>query len=159
MGIIIAIGIIYAICEMISSASAKAKERAKQAQAAERERVRRMAALEKEQERQRKEQERLAKEQERQAAQLAKHEEQIAKLEQKMSLLEDEMRFNEHQRGSVSKLLNIAEEERDCLIKGSKEWQRAHKKVIALENQYHTYDKRLKKAMSDYKLCKMQKSA
>ena len=185
MSVIIIVGIIWSICKLISAASAASKERARQAeiervrraqerqraeqqrireewkaaQAAERERVRQMVALEREQARQAKEQERIAKEQERQAAQLAKHEEQLAKLEQRLSVAESEIAFNREQRDRLFLLLDIEERERDAAIEGSRTWQAHHKKVISLENQIHTVQKRIDKAHMDKAYCESKLSA
>ena len=185
MSLLIIIGIIWGICKLISAASAASKERARQAQlerirreqervkleqarqreawkaaqAAERERVRQMVALEREQARQAKEQERIAKEQERQAAQLAKHEDMIRKLEMRMASAESELAFNREQRERLFKLLDIEERERDAAIEGSATWQKHHKKVISLENQIHTVQKRIDKAHMDKAYCESKLSA
>ena len=185
MSLIIIAAVIWGICKLISAASAASKERARQAemarvraaqerqraeqarlreewkaaQAAERERVRQMVALEREQARQAKEQERIAKEQERQAAQLAKHEEMIRKLEMRMASAESEIAFNREQRERLFKLLDIEERERDAAIEGSRTWQAHHKKVISLENQIHTVQKRIDKAHMDKAYCESKLSA
>ena len=179
MSVIIIVGIIWGICKLISAASAARKERARQAeiervrraqerqraeqqrireewkaaQAAERERVRQMVALEREQARQAKEQERIAKEQERQAAQLAKHEEQLMKLNMRLSVAESEIAFNREQRERLWKLLEIEQLERDSAIPNSKTWQKHQRKVISLENQIHTVQKRIDKAHMDKAYC------
>ena len=154
MSLLIIIGVIYAICKLISAASAASKERARQAEIArikaeqirQREEIKRVAALEKEQER-------IAKEQERQAAQLAKHEEMIRKLEMRMATAESELAFNREQRDRLFLLLDIEERERDAAIEGSATWQKHHKKVISLENQIHTVQKRIDKAHMDKAYC------
>ena len=171
MSLIIIAAVIWGICKLISAASAAAKERAKQAEA---ERIRRelreaqqrakeeaarMVALEREQARQAKEQERQRKEQERQAAQLAKHEEMIRKLEMRMASAESELAFNREQRERLFKLLDIEERERDAAIEGSRTWQAHHKKVISLENQIHTVQKRIDKAHMDKAYCESKMSA
>ena len=171
MSVIIIVGIIWGICKLISAASAAAKERAKQAEA---ERIRRelreaqqrakeeaarMVALEREQARQAKEQERQRKEQERQAAQLAKHEEMIRKLEMRMATAERELAFNREQRDRLFLLLDIEERERDAAIEGSRTWQAHHKKVVSLENQIHTVQKRIDKAHMDKAYCESKMSA
>ena len=179
MSLIIVIGCIWGICKLISAASARAKERARQAeiarvraaqerqraeqarmreewkraQAAERERVRQMVELEREQARQAKEQEWLAKEQEKQAAQLAKHEEMIRKLEMRMASAESELAFNREQRERLFKLLDIEERERDAAIEGSATWQKHQRKVISLENQIHRVQKSIDKAHMDKSYC------
>lgn len=185
MSLLIIIGCIWGICKLVSAASAASRERARQAeiervrraqerqraeqarmreewkaaQAAERERVRQMVALEKEQARQAKEQEKLAQEQEKQAARLAKHEEQIAKLEMRMATAESELAFNREQRERLFSLLDIEEMERDASIPGGKEWQKRQKKVISLENQIHTVQKRIDKAHMDKAFCESKLSA
>lgn len=160
MSLLIIIGVIYAICKLISAASAASKERARQAEIArikaeqirQREEIKRVAALEKEQER-------IAKEQERQAAQLAKHEEMIRKLEMRMATAESELAFNREQRDRLFLLLDIEERERDAAIEGSATWQKHHKKVISLENQIHTVQKRIDKAHMDKAYCESKLSA
>lgn len=171
MVLIIIIACFYAVFKLISAASAKAKERARQAQierikreqAAQREEMRRaqeeakaeakrVAALEREQER-------IAKEQERQAAQLAKHEEQIMKLGLRVATAESEIAFNREQRERLWKLLEIEELERDSAIEGSNTWQKHHRKVISLENQIHTVQKRIDKAQMDKAFCEKKLSA
>ena len=179
MSLLIIIGIIWGICKLISAASAASKERARQAelarvraaqerqraeqqrireewkaaQAAERERVRQMVALEREQMRQAREQEKLEKEQQRQAEILRKHEERLMKLEQRMATAESEIAFNREQRDRLFSLLDIEERERDACIEGSSTWQKHQKKVISLENQIHTVQKRIDKAHMDKSYC------
>ena len=121
--------------------------------------TRRLIAVEREQMRQAREQERLAKEQEKQAAQLAKHEEMIRKLEMRMATTESELAFNREQRDRLFLLLDIEERERDAAIEGSRTWQAHHKKVISLENQIHTVQKRIDKAHMDKAYCESKLSA
>ena len=121
----------------------------KQRQAEAKIETQRLIALEREQMRQ-------AKEQERQAAQLAKHEAQIMKLEQRMASAESELAFNREQRERLFTLLDIEELERDASIHGGKEWQKHQKKVISLENQIHTVQKRIDKAHADKAFCEKQ---
>ena len=121
--------------------------------------TKRMIEIEREQMRQAKEQEKLAKEQQKQAAQLAKHEERIMKLEQRMASAESELAFNREQRDRLFKLLDIEERERDAAIEGSATWQKHHKKVISLENQIHTVQKRIDKAHMDKAFCEKQMEA
>ena len=175
---IIIAAVIWGICKLISAASAASKERARQAEI---ERVRRA------QERQRAEQARmreewrqrqaeakletarliavereamrLAKEQERQAAQLAKHEEQLMKLNMRLSVAEGEIAFNREQRERLWKLLEIEQLERDSAIPNSKTWQKHQRKVISLENQIHTVQKRIDKAHMDKAYCESKLSA
>lgn len=133
--------------QRVAAAWKKEQERAAAQAARERETLRqRQTRLAKEQERQR-------KEQERQAAQLAKHEEQIMKLEMRIHTAEGEIAFNREQRERLFKLLDIEELERDASVKGSTVWQKHHKKVISLENQIHTVQKRIDKAHMDKAYC------
>jgi hypothetical protein len=120
------------------------------------ERTRAMIELQREQERQRKEQEKMEKEQEKQAEILRKHEERLMKLEQRMATAESELAFNREQRERLFSLLNIEELERDASIPGGKEWQKHQKKVISLENQIHTVQKRIDKAHMDKAYCEKQ---
>ena len=121
--------------------------------------LRRQHEVEREQARQRAEQERLAEEQERQAAQLAKHEEMLMKLDQRLATAEREIAFNREQRERLWKLLEIEELERDSSIEGSNAWQKHQRKVISLENQIHTVQKRIDKAQMDKAFCERKLSA
>ena len=112
-----------------------------------------------EQIRQAKEQGKLAAEQERQAAVLAKHEEQIMKLDMRMALAESEIAFNKEQRDRLFELLDIEELERNSSIPGSSTWQKHQRKVIALENQIHTTQKRIDKAQMEKAICRKKLSA
>lgn len=116
----------------------------------------RLIALEREQMRQAREQEKLEKEQQRQAEVLAKHEERLMKLEQRMASAESEIAFNREQRERLFSLLDIEERERDAAIEGSATWQKHQKKVISLENQIHTVQKRIDKAHMDKAYCEKQ---
>lgn len=172
MSLLIIIGVIYGICKLISVASARAKERARQAeiervrraqerqraeqarmreewkaaQAAERERVRQMAALEKEQARQAKEQERLAKEQEKQAAQLAKHEKQLADLEYRVSQAESDIEFLNDRIAQLDAQRDYLLLQQSGTVPGGKEHTKYQTKIISIENQIHTAENKLSKA-------------
>ena len=125
----------------------------KQRQAEAKIETQRLIALEREQMRQAREQEKLAKEQEKQAEVLRKHEERLMKLEQRMATAESEIAFNREQRERLFSLLDIEERERDAAIEGSATWQKHQKKVISLENQIHTVQKRIDKAHMDKAYC------
>ena len=99
-------------------------------------------AMWKEQERQAKEQVRLAKEQERQAAQLERHEEMLMKLDHRLASAESEIAFNREQIERLFKLQEFEVSARDACSYGSVEWQKHEKKVISLEGQIHTIQKR-----------------
>lgn len=131
----------------------------KQRQAEAKIETQRLIALEREQMRQAREQEKLAKEQEKQAEVLRKHEERLMKLEQRMATAESEIAFNREQRERLFSLLDIEEMERDASIPGGKEWQKHQKKVISLENQIHTVQKRIDKAHMDKAYCEKQMEA
>ena len=115
--------------------------------------MREMSRIDRERREMKAEQERLRIEQERQAAILKKHEEQIEKLEQRMVTAENELAFNREQRDRLFLLLDIEERERDAAIPGSKTWQTHHKKVISLENQIHTVQKRIDRYTQDRRFC------
>jgi hypothetical protein len=78
------------------------------------------------------------------------------KLEQRMATAESEIAFNREQRERLFKLLDIEERERDAAIEGSATWQKHHKKIISLENQIHTVQKRIDKAHMDKAYCEKQ---
>jgi len=107
----------------------------------------------KEQDRQRKEQERQAKEQARQAAQLERHEEMLMKLDTRLAKAESEIAFNREQIERMFKLQKMAIEKRDACTYGSDEWQKHERKVISLENQIHTLQKRIDSAKADKRFC------
>ena len=106
-----------------------------------------------EQDRQRREQERQAKEQERQAATLARHEEQLMKLDHRLASAESEIAFNREQIERLFKLQEMELTERDACAYGSSEWQKHERKVITLEGQIHTLQKRIDKAKADKRFC------
>ena len=106
-----------------------------------------------EQERVRREQERQAKEQERQAATLARHEEQLMKLDHRLASAESEIAFNREQIERLFKLQEMELTERDACTYGSSEWQKHERKVITLEGQIHTLQKRIDKAKADKRFC------
>ena len=76
-----------------------------------------------------------------------------------MASAESELAFNREQRERLFKLLDIEERERDAAIEGSATWQKHHKKVISLENQIHTVQKRIDKAHMDKAYCESKMSA
>jgi hypothetical protein len=149
-GMPFAITLLYNYCEKQKKRKALLK-RLEQAKVIERQEV-----LEQEQKALAREQMRLAKEQEKQAEVLRKHEERLMKLEQRMATAESEIAFNREQRERLFKLLDIEERERDAAIEGSATWQKHHKKIISLENQIHTVQKRIDKAHMDKAYCEKQ---
>lgn len=88
-----------------------------------------------------------------------KNEERLFKLEQRMASAESELAFNREQRDRLFKLLDIEERERDGAIPESATWQKHQRKVISLENQIHTVQKRIDKAQADRLFCEKQMSA
>ena len=106
-----------------------------------------------EQERQAREQERQAKEQARQAAQLERHEEMLMKLDHRLASAESEIAFNREQIERLFKLQEFEVSARDACSYGSADWQKHEKKVISLENQIHTIQKRIDKAKADKRYC------
>ena len=85
-----------------------------------------------------------------------KNEERLFKLEQRMASAESELAFNREQRDRLFKLLDIEERERDGAIPESATWQKHQRKVISLENQIHTVQKRIDKAQADRLFCEKQ---
>ena len=110
-------------------------------------------ALLKEQEKQRREQERQKKEQERQAAVLERHEEQLMKLDHRLASAESEIAYNRELIERLFKVQAMEIEERDACTYGSSEWQKHERKVITLEGQIHTLQKRIDKAKADKRFC------
>lgn len=174
MSLIIIIATIWGISALIShirqTRLAEEQKRQREAQArllreqraqaqAQREETARLIALEKARQAQEKLNEKLEREQARQAEVLRKHEERIFKLEQRMATAESELAFNREQRDRLFKLLDIEERERDGAIPESATWQKHQRKVISLENQIHTVQKRIDKAQADRLFCEKQMSA
>ena len=96
---------------------------------------------------------RLEKEQERQAKELERHEEMMMKMDHRLSADESEIAFNREQIERVFKLQEMEISARDACSYGSAEWQKHEKKVISLENQIHTFQKRIDKAKADKRFC------
>lgn len=174
MSLIIIIATIWGISALIShnrqARLAKEQKRQREAQArllreqrayaqAQREETARLIALEKARQAQEKLNEKFEREQARQAEAIRKHEERIFKLEQRMASAESELAFNREQRDRLFKLLDIEERERDGAIPESATWQKHQRKVISLENQIHTVQKRIDKAQADRLFCEKQMSA
>ena len=101
--------------------------------------VNRMAAIEREQMRQR-------KEQEKQAAMLAKHDEEIEKLKFRMAQAESDIEHFTEQIANLYALLDIEQMAQASAVPGSKEDSKHQRKIITLTNQIHTAESRLEKA-------------
>ena len=159
MSILLIIITIWGASALIRASKETKRQREIERQRKEKEQAARLIALEREQIRQAREQEKLEKEQQRQAEILRRHEERLMKLEQRMATAESEIAFNREQRERLFSLLDIEERERDAAIEGSATWQKHQKKVISLENQIHTVQKRIDKAQADKAFCEKQMSA
>ena len=174
MSLLIIIATIWGISALISHIKqarlAEEQKRQREAQArllreqrayaqAQREETARLIALEKARQAQEKMNEKFEREQARQAEAIRKHEERLFKLEQRMASAESELAFNREQRDRLFKLLDIEERERDGAIPESATWQKHQRKVISLENQIHTVQKRIDKAQADRLFCEKQMSA
>ena len=174
MSLLIIIATIWGISALISHIKqarlAEEQKRQREAQArllreqrsyaqAQREETARLIALEKARQAQEKMNEKFEREQARQAEAIRKHEERLFKLEQRMASAESELAFNREQRDRLFKLLDIEERERDGAIPESATWQKHQRKVISLENQIHTVQKRIDKAQADRLFCEKQMGA
>ena len=150
--------LIVATCSIISGARQARLERVQREQ---KEELKRQMEEAKKAARERielaKEQIRLAEEQAKQAERLEKQAEKLEKLERRMAAAEVELSFNREQRDRLMELLDLEELARDSSIKGSTEWQKHQRKVISLEGQLHTVQKRIDKAQWDMKECKSTK--
>ena len=146
---------IWGVSKMVKNSIRGAELRAKGREAMQRqaairahnESIRRILAVEREQEIARKEREQMQK-------QLNDHETRLMKLEHQMVLNGKEIAFNREQRERLFALLDIEERERDAAIEGSSTWQKHQRKVISLENQIHTVQKRIDKAQMSNQVCK-----
>lgn len=137
MTLIIIIASIYILCKVFSALSAAEK----------REENNRLLALEREQMRQAKEQERLTKEQERQAAQLAKHEKRLADLEHRMAQAESDIGFLQDRIANLDAQRDYLLLQQAGTVPGGKEHTKYQTKIISLDNQIHTAEAKLSKAM------------
>lgn len=163
MSLVIIAAVIWAICKLISAASAASKERARQAEIArikaeqirQREEIKRVAALEKEQAR-------IAKEQERQAAQLAKHEKRIADLEYRMTEAEAAILQEKTRLDHYTSRLSALDEQLASIDRDIEYYQLANKvdaenrakaqrvkvedKIFSFEEKVRACEKRMSKA-------------
>lgn len=152
MTIFVVIAFFYIVGKIVSMFSAEEKEQRRKMEI---ERIKvEQKRVASEQARQAKEQERLAKEQQKQAEQIKKHEEMLLKLDERLATAEREIAFNKEQRERLYSLLKIEKLELSSAIGGSNTWQKHQRKVIALENQLHTVQKRLDKANAEKRFCK-----
>ena len=164
MTLLIIIVAVYASYKLSSDASAKKKEHDRQVEVErlklEQTRIReewkaRVAEAKIETDRMIK----IEREQQRQAKILDRHEEQLMKLEQRLTIAEGEIAFNREQRERLFALLEIEQAELDASVYGGKEWAKHQKKIISLENQIHTAQKRIDKAHMDKHFCESRMSA
>lgn len=148
MSLLIIIGGIWGICWLLGHAQRAAKERERARLIAQREQLKRMVALEKEQQRQAKEQARLAREQERQAAQFAKHEARIAKLEQSAAQAREDIDNYAYRIEQLNKKGEYLELERDACIDGGKEWNKWNDKCMANDDKIYRLQRQMNKAQT-----------
>ena len=92
------------------------------------------------------EQRAMKAEQARQAERLDRHEERISNLEQRISAAEAELSFNREQRERLFKLLKVEENQISNYDEGSEEWKKHQQKIIRIESQIHSVQKRIDKA-------------
>lgn len=143
MGVLILIGCFLIVRYLMKTAERRTEEKRK----AERDRLR------EEFRRQQAESKQIVAEQIRQAKELAKHEEwlkkhdaEIAKLEQRIGLAENDIAFYREQRERLFKLLDIAEKEQSSFTPDCDTWQKYQRKIITLNNQIYSAQKKIDKA-------------
>lgn len=95
----------------------------------------------------------LEREQQRQAEQLAKHEERLEKLEYRLSAAEADIEHWSEQIGNLYALLDIEMAEQAGAVPGSKTDIKCQKRIIALNNQIHTAESRVRKAQFEKSFC------
>ena len=143
MGVLILFGCYLLVRYLMKTAERRTEEK----RIAERDRLR------EEFRRQQAESKQIVAEQIRQAKELAKHEEwlkkhdaEIAKLEQRIGLAENDIAFYREQRERLFKLLDIAEKEQSSYTPDCDTWQKYQKKIITLNNQIYSAQKKIDKA-------------
>ena len=75
------------------------------------------------------------------------------KLDHRLASAESEIAFNREQIERLFKLQEMELTERDACTYGSSEWQKHERKVITLEGQIHTLQKRIDRAKADKRFC------
>ena len=94
-----------------------------------------------------KEVERIAEEQRKQAERISKNEEKLRKVEYERYAAQEEIEFINNQLEKLMAQYDHIELERDACVHGSSNYYKWDKKLIALDNQIHTANKKLNKAM------------
>ena len=140
----------------IREEQARQREAIKRQQELAREQQRRQAELAKqqaeiraEQDRQRREQDRQAQEQERQRKEQVKQAEQLAALEHRVTLAESDIAADNERVAGLYALMDLAAARQAQAVPGSKEDEAEQRKIISLQRQIHTAEKRIAKAEYD----------
>lgn len=154
MGIILIVSAFYAVSILlrcsrqrrqakelarIKAAQAKVKQEVRSQQATALDTELRVVELEREQFRQK-------QEQQRQAEILRRHEEQIQKLRFQIEQATADITAEQNRLSQLFALLDIAEATQAAAEPGSKADEQAQRKIMTLENQIHTTEKRIAKA-------------
>lgn len=105
--------------------------------------------IRREQERQAREQARLAKEQERQHREQIRQAAQLAALNFRISQAEADIAAGEERIAALYGLMDIAAAAQHKAEPGSRQDEQAQRKIISLQNQIHTTEKRIAKAQFD----------
>lgn len=120
-----------------SAAKIKAEEEAKEAQAA-------------------KEAEKAAKEAAKAAKEAERMEDRVFKYSRKLSLAIDDLAFCEEQHKRLQDLLKFEKLEMEASSYGGKEWAKHQRKVVALENQCRTIQRKIDNAKMDITFCEQR---
>ena len=138
--------------QRIASEQARIKREMREMKQQANEEVAARIALEREQMRQAKEQEKLAKEQEKQAAQLAKHELEIRNLKNRMKVCERDYKALKQRMENLNELYELASAELASADKAGddKRKEKALRKIVTLDNQIASTEKRISKAKFDW---------
>lgn len=119
------------------AARMKAEEEAKKAQAA-------------------KEAEKAAKEAAKAAKESERAEDRVFKYSRKLSLAIDDLAFCEEQHKRLQGLLKFEKLELEASSYGGKEWAKHQRKVVALENQCRTIQRKIDNAKMDIAFCEQR---
>lgn len=129
--------------------AARMREEWRRTQEQAKEAIHRQEELYREQERQRRGQEQIRREQERQHREQIRQAEQLAALNFRISQAEADIAAGEERIASLYALMDIAAAAQHKAEPGSKQDEQAQRKIISLQNQIHTTEKRIAKAQFD----------
>lgn len=103
-----------------------------------------------------KEAEKAAKEAAKAAKEAERMEDRVFKYSRKLSLAIDDLAFCEEQHKRLQELLKFEKLEMEASSYGGKEWAKHQRKVVALENQCRTIQRKIDNAKMDITFCEQR---